>query len=700
MFQEQHSAATARSRRQFASFLNMMLLLSRAGQTEKISAANVELQLALWRESYTDDYNAIELTNQAINSACDLVHIPEPLDLSGLYQDLPLYTTVLSMIERAMGKPVPDQVSNCEERMFTTMPEVCPDIDTITPSNVLRWSCTKQCASQLPDAVKYCRTSTTERFLVPVANVFLADLNVKIEEWEVYAKLGAVDVSEPGMAENANLKSQDVYAWFSRWQDDYFEALAETSTMIVDVNAACARTTAYEEHLRQAAAAGVTELPSVVEASTNIKGPPVSLDSVLSELESKYGVGQVFVTSFVQTVEFQLDGLPTGVRVDRPQPEHSLNTDAGKARRLMIEFATASVVGVSVENVTVLAVGPWDDGARYFMDYSLSISAENVNLSPALSRANFTAEFAESMRQFNSLVTAASSGRRRLGGSDSATIAFSAAILSSLPVDILATLVSEGSSMASAISDGGDIAISNPAYETTLRIAVSIPAGISDVSNLLDDSDIMQTLAAAGVDLAAAIVSSDIAVVFERTSTAPPTPTPTPPPSGDVVDNTISLGELGAISAKAKPPKIDTAQLDVQFELALTVTAGSVAFIGIILSAWVVIRRRRNRWQTQLSQVVPTTPAGQVHRKALNVVLTKRNLSRVLSDRKKIDSSDALRITDQVRLSSTDAAIILLPGTPEPPDIERREGTMEAVELPIPPMGPPVRPRVNRNRFA
>eukprot|EP01051_Picozoa_sp_SAG22_P010176 SAG22_NODE_900_length_6611_cov_15.344134_2_plen_298_part_00 len=173
MFQQQHAIASARARMQLAHFLEDVLSLANNGLEGSIHQKNVEAWLDVWRKSYTVSYHSVEAASENVARACQSVHIPAPVNISELYPDLPLYTSVLPMIERAVGFTEPDQLPNCQQRMTSSMPAVCSDVSTITAAESSRWKCSAQCASQLPHALKYCKMSTMHHFLVPVATSFL-----------------------------------------------------------------------------------------------------------------------------------------------------------------------------------------------------------------------------------------------------------------------------------------------------------------------------------------------------------------------------------------------------------------------------------------------------------------------------------------------------------------------------------------------
>eukprot|EP01052_Picozoa_sp_SAG31_P046366 SAG31_NODE_8837_length_1377_cov_2.387534_3_plen_217_part_01 len=216
-----------------------MLILAERGLGQEIIEADVEGWLRDWQLSYVADFNAIEVNTQRVIDLCDSVHIPTPLNLTAMYPSLPLYTSEMEMIERSSGSPTPDQLVSCPQRLAEIVPDVCPDIMTITPAVSSRWICSRQCASQLPDALTYCETSVVKTFLVPLASRYLHMLNEKVEEWEVYALLGAATVGEPGMAPNANLQAQDVPGWFEQWQSEYFRQQNDADGMLVEMRSSC-----------------------------------------------------------------------------------------------------------------------------------------------------------------------------------------------------------------------------------------------------------------------------------------------------------------------------------------------------------------------------------------------------------------------------------------------------------------------------
>lgn len=512
-------------------------------------------------------------------------------------------------------------------------------------------------------------------------------LQEKVTEWEVYAALGAVDMSEPGMAPDANLHSQDVHGWFRTWQSEYFQELSATGMMLVELKGACETTIEYERQRQEAAANGISEIPSLVEVKTNVRGPPVNPVSMLNALEAQYGVGQIVIKGFTQTAEFDLAGLPTTPHSSAdPSSDFTDDSPTGKARQFMVEFATAGALGIAVNNVTFVSASSAHAGT---IDFKLSASS-GEDVSEALNHSNFTSNFVDSMLAFEA--AAATSRRRQLG------LAIPADVFASLGPAILGAVASEGVSAVGLIPTAG-LAVSGAVFVTELIIEVTVPPGMSaaEASTLLDSSRIVSVLAAAGVDVSAATISSLVRVVLEPTTTAPPAPPPPPTPGGHTVDNTISIGELGALANGNVANEVESSNTDIQFELIIGICVGSLSFIAGSIAAWVVIRRRAHLAEIHLTQIVPTTSSGKVHQKALDAMNTVKQNAGSCQGPYHHQTRDAQEARRNVPL----------PGTPEPPEpddeVIHPPASMvvaETVSLqPHAPWGAPNRPQPARTAF-
>eukprot|EP01051_Picozoa_sp_SAG22_P010175 SAG22_NODE_900_length_6611_cov_15.344134_1_plen_555_part_00 len=505
----------------------------------------------------------------------------------------------------------------------------------------------------------------------------------------MYGALGALETSEPGMASTANLRSQDVRGWFRGWQAEYFEHLTERSRMLVEFNEACEDTIEYERLRQEAAANGLTEIPSVVEAKTSVVGPAVDPTRMLAALEAEHGVGKIQIKQFMQTAEFDLAGLPTTPHSSADLSEDYSNSSVvGNARRFMVEFAGAGALGLAVENVTFLSASSSGVGA---MSFKLS-AVSDQDVSAALNNSNFTSNFVDSMFAFQQAAADVDSMRRRLN----AAMTIPADVLSSLGATILSSVASEGVSAVNLISAGSSLSVSNAVFVTELVIEVSIPPGMSttDAASILDPAQIVGFLASAGVDVAAASITSQIQVVFEPTTTASLALPPAPGPPGGVVevDNTITLGELGApTGGGVEVVKPAEAKVDVRFELIVGITLGGLSFIGAAIAFWVAVRRRKKLAEVQLTQIVPTTASGKVHEKALKSMKTVKLVSQsgltgLVEEKAEPDKVAALVMGGGGPAHTTAYGHhhgprhrVPLPGTPEP--VEPADNLKEDAEI-------------------
>ena len=191
-FTEMRRQLAEDTRDYMSGFLSQATAYADEGNVEALGVLHVDGWTDELRLSYTGAYADVSATQSQIVEECVSVSIPDPVNLTAMYPEIPLYQDVVALIHRARGRPDPDNLDNCQYRLFEAVPSVCLGIEQISTQTANSWTCSKACSSQFIQGREYCKTTLIDKFYIPVAEVAKGGLDTKVEEWEGYAALGAV----------------------------------------------------------------------------------------------------------------------------------------------------------------------------------------------------------------------------------------------------------------------------------------------------------------------------------------------------------------------------------------------------------------------------------------------------------------------------------------------------------------------------
>lgn len=512
-----------------------------------------------------------------------------------MYPSLPLYASVPALIKTAQGaSPEADKLSNCQYRLFVAVPAVCYGIEPVLqlPST---WTCSKSCASQLVDALEYCKTTSVLRFHTPVAVTLRAQLSAKVSQWESYAALGAVHKSEPdvyGVIPNDehNLVAQDIPTWYQFWYAGFRGSISMVQDKLATMKAKCKRTTANAEALRAAAAAnpGSVQQIAAMRAETTIEGVAISKGSLLRQLEAQHGAGNAQILSFVQESKLGF-ALPGSVA------DFDSSTAKGLAARYMVQRGAAQPVGCHADNVTILAVGSLSR-RRALQASGGTVSVNLTIMSPSdvsstLGGSNFSTEFASAyVAAAQSIPSSISS---QLSFAEMAVLVSRAKSVSDVSATI--TLTSDTSSVY------GD-AMSQAAFDAAAKADIASLCGISPSRVIVDgvsSGSLVVTFRLLAEAASASAPSAPLALSNLRTAVAAGTAQVggVAAVQGSVVDTSTSLVSVApsytttvVIEVRVPPGMLadDAAELvDRNAVLALLAAAG-VDLAGVTISTTVV----------------------------------------------------------------------------------------------------------------
>ena len=495
-FTEMRRQLAEDTRDYMSGFLSQATAYADEGNVGALGILNVDGWTDELRLSYTGAYADVSATQSQIVEECVSVSIPDPVNLTAMYPEIPLYEDVVALIHRARGRPDPDNLDNCQYRLFEAVPSVCLGIEQISTQTANSWTCSKACSSQFIQGREYCKTTLIDKFYIPVAEIAKGGLDTKVEEWEGYAALGAVSQSEPDLygsipQDDHNLIAQDIEGWYNWWWATTRGQIMEVDTALSTMEAKCRQTVARADELREQALSGEgEEAPSGMLARATIAGPPVDPTEMLRQLEIQHGVGNAVIKSFRQEAS-------VGMSVPGAVEDFDAATSKGQAARYMIRQGTALPLDAFEQNVTILGIGPAQARRRRLQDdagVSVNVSiATDTDVSAGLEGANFSSDFSAAYVEAASTVP------------DSIPVSF---------VD-MALLRSQASSVNDyelAITLGVDLASAYPSDDADAQAAFRTTA----------EADIAQLCGVAGSRISVTEVQSGSAIlIFEIVDASP-----------------------------------------------------------------------------------------------------------------------------------------------------------------------------------